>query len=73
MSYQLSLITYQLSLISYHLSAITYQLSSRLGVSLAYGRDDIKSLSGVCIILTSRIGQRSERRVNENENENENE
>ena len=59
--------SYQLSLITYQLSAITYQLSSRLGVSLAYGRDDIKSLSGVCIILTSRIGQRSERRSHEAE------
>ena len=43
-----------------------------LGVSLAYGRDDIKSLSVVCIILTSKIGQRSERRVNGNDNGNDN-
>ena len=33
---------------------------SRLGVSLTYGRDDIESWSGVCIILTSMIGQRSD-------------
>ena len=39
----------------------TYHLMIRLGVSLAYGRDDIESLSGgVCIILTSKIGQCSD-------------
>ena len=43
----------------------------RLGVSLAYGRDDNVNVLWVCIILTSKIGQRSERRsINENENEN---
>ena len=41
---------------------LTYRFVILLGVSLAYGRDDIKSLSGVCIILTSKIGQCSERR-----------
>ena len=49
------------------------KLSLLVGVSLAYGRDDIESWSGVCIILTSRIGQRSETEDNENENENQNE
>ena len=38
----------------------TYQGIIRLGVSLAYGRDDIESWSGVCIILTSKIGQCSD-------------